>query len=88
MSPAPTVRSRGANQLARTTFTQRLDRATHDPMFLVVRNVNRWDDPTATQPYAISAALWRTENDPELYAELEAQLETIVELPLEIELST
>ncbi len=88
MSPAPTVRSRGANQRARTTFAQRLDRAAHDPMYLVVRNVNRWDDPTATQLYAICAALWRTENDPELYAELEAQLEAVVELPLEIELST
>ena len=87
MSPSPTFRSRGANQLARVTFAQRLDRATHDPMYLIVRNVNRWDDPTATQPYAISVALWRTENDPELYAELEAQLEAVVELTLEIELS-
>ena len=88
MSPSPTIRSRGANQLARVTFAQRLDRATHDPMFLVVRNVNRWDDPTATQPYAICAALWRTENEREVYGELEAQLEAVVELPLEIELST
>ncbi len=88
MSPSPTIRSRGANQLARVTFAQRLDRATHDPMFLVVRNVNRWDDSTATQPYAISAALWRAEDKREVYEELEAQLEAVVELPLEIELFT
>lgn len=88
MSPSPTIRSRGTNQLARTTFSQRLDRAANDPMYLIVRNVNRWDDLTATQPYAICAALWRTEDDPELYAELEAQLEAVIELPLEIELST
>lgn len=88
MSPSPTARSRGANQLARVTVAQRLHRATHNPMFLVVRSVNRRDDSTANQPYAVSAALWRTENEREAYAELKAQLEAVVELPLEIELST
>ncbi|HVF74258.1 MAG TPA: S8 family peptidase [Acidimicrobiales bacterium] len=86
MSPSTTVRSRGANQLGRVVFSQRLDRDRHTPMHLVVRNLNRWDDSTATQPYALALALWRTESHGELYAELEARLETVVEVPVEIEL--
>jgi pimeloyl-ACP methyl ester carboxylesterase len=86
--PASAIRSRGANQLARATFGQRLDPDRHEPTFLVVRNVNRWDDSTAKQPYAIAVALWRSEAHGQLYVDLEARLEAVVELPVEIELST
>ncbi len=55
-------------------------------MFLVVRNVNRWEDTTAIEPYALTVALWRDEGHQELHAELEAQLEVVIELPVEVEL--
>jgi subtilisin family serine protease len=88
LAPPTQIASRGANQLGRVTFGQRLDPDRHSPTFLVVRNVNRWDDATGTQPYAVAVALWRTEEQPELYAELEARLEAVIEVPVEIELTT
>ena len=86
LQPANTIRSRGTNQLGRVEFAQRLDPTKHAPTFLVVRNVNRWEDATATQNYGLAIALWRTEGQPELYAELEAQLEVVLEVPIEVEL--
>lgn len=86
LDPPTQVRSRGANQLARRVFAQRLDADRDCPMFLVVRNVNRWEDTTASEPYALSVALWRDEGHQELHAELEAQLEAVIELPVEVEL--
>lgn len=83
--PAPSIRSAGANQLGRKVFSRRFD-SEHEPVHLVIRNTNRWDDDTATQPYALAVVLWRTEAQEELYVELEAQLEAVVELPVEIEL--
>ncbi|MDP9387123.1 MAG: S8 family peptidase [Actinomycetota bacterium] len=86
LDPPTQVRSRGANQLGRRVFAQRLDAGRDCPMFLVVRNVNRWEDTTASEPYALSVALWRDEGHQELHAELEAQLEVVIELPVEVEL--
>lgn len=86
LDPANTARSRGANQLGRRTFHQRLDPSRDSPMFLVVRNINRWDDDGAEQSYALAVALWRDEGQPELHAELMAQLEAVVEVPVEIEI--
>jgi hypothetical protein len=86
LDPPTQVRSRGANQLGRRVFAQRLDADRDCPMFLVVRNINRWEDVTASEPYALSVALWRDEGHHELHAELEAQLEAIIELPVEVEL--
>lgn len=86
LEPSVTARSRGANQLGRKVFKRRFDNATDIPMFLVIRNINRWDDDGAEQFYAISVALWRDEKHPELHAELQAQLEAIVEIPVEIEI--
>ena len=86
LGPAVTVRSRGANQLGRCTFSQRLNADRHDPAFLVVRNVNRWDDDAQTQGYALAVAMWRTDDHGELFAELEAKLESVIEVPIEIEL--
>jgi subtilisin family serine protease len=86
LEPSATVRSRGANQLGRRTFSHRLNPERHDPAFLVVRNVNRWDDEDEMQPYALAVALSRAESHGELFAELEARLEAVVEVPVEIEL--
>ncbi|MDE0066246.1 MAG: S8 family peptidase [Acidimicrobiaceae bacterium] len=86
LEPSATTRSRGANQLGRKVFHQRLDPTRDSPMFLVVRNVNRWDDEETEQSYALSLALWRDEDRPELHAELRAQLEAVVEIPVEIEI--
>ena len=86
LEPSVTARSRGANQLGRKIFGQRLDPDTDSPMHLVVRNINRWDDDGAEQPYALTVALWRDENQPELHAELRDQLEAVVEVPVEIEI--
>ncbi len=83
--PAPSIRSAGANQLGRKVFSHRFD-SDHEPVHLVVRNTNRWDDDTATQRYALAVVLWRTEAQEELYVELEARLEAVIELPVEIEL--
>ena len=57
-------------------------------MLLVVRNINRWDDMGAEQPYALAVALWRDEDQPELHAELETQLEAVIEVPVEVEIET
>ncbi len=84
--PTTRTRSRGANQLGRKVFHQRLDASTDSPMFLVIRNTNRWDDDAAEQSYALAVALWRDEGQPELHAELQALLEAAVEIPVEIEL--
>ena len=54
--------------------------------FLVVRNINRWDDDGAEQPYALAVALWRDEGRPELHAELQTRLEAEAEIPVEIEI--
>ncbi|MXZ51776.1 MAG: S8 family peptidase, partial [Acidimicrobiaceae bacterium] len=83
--PTTQTRSRGANQLGRRVFHHKLN-ASDEPMFLVVRNINRWDDDTARQPYALAVALWRDEGQPELHAQLQALLEAEVELPVEIEI--
>lgn len=86
LEPATQIRSRGANQLGRKVFSQRLTTERDLPAFLVVRNINRWDDATGFESYALTVALWRDEDGPDLHAELEAQLEAVVELPVEIEI--
>ena len=85
LTPSTTVRSRGANQLGRKVFHQRLDEDKHSPIHLVVRNVNRWGDPDGHERYAVAVALWRDEHKPELHAELAAELEAVVEVEAEIE---
>jgi hypothetical protein len=82
MTPSPTVRSRGANQLGRCTFRHRFsDR--DSPLMLVVRNTNRWSLEGEKQGYAVTVTLERDEGFAPIYADLEAA----VTLPVEIELS-
>lgn len=80
------MHSSGANQLGRRVFSQRFNPDRHEPLHLIVRNINRWDDVTAHQPYGLAVAMWRSEGREALYAELEVHLDGIVELPVEIEL--
>ncbi|MGI8807833.1 MAG: S8 family peptidase [Acidimicrobiales bacterium] len=86
--PSPTILARGANQLGRITLGRRLDSERHLPMFLVVRNVNHWDDDGAQQRYALAVALSRSAKQAELFVELQARLEAVIEVPVEIELET
>jgi hypothetical protein len=86
LEPPTQTRSRGANQLGRKIFHHRLQQNRDCPVYLVVRNVNRWDDPDHAQPYGLALSLWRDEDRAEVHAELEAELEAIIELPVEIEL--
>ncbi len=85
LDPKVTARSRGANQLGRKVFRRRLDQS-DSPLHLVVRNLNRWDDDGAEQPYALAVALWRDVEQPELHAELREKLEVVIEIPAEIEI--
>lgn len=85
LEPSGQIRSRGANQLGRRTFKQRWQKEDL-PCYLIVRNVNKWDDPTATQSYAAAVALWHSREESRIFAELEALLEAVIEVPVEIEL--
>lgn len=85
LQPPSKTRSRGANQVGRKQFSRRLDPQRHSPMFLVVRNVNRWDVEGSQQTYGLAVALWRSEDQGEVFAELEAQLDTVLEVPIEVE---
>lgn len=86
LMPSGWARKAGTNQVGRVTFRQRLDPQRHAPMFVVVRNVNRWEDDTTTEPYALAVAMWRSPDQPELYVQLEAELEAVIEVPIEVEL--
>ena len=85
LDPKVTARSRGANQLGRKVFHRRLDHS-DSPMFLVVRNTNRWDDNGSEQSYALAVALRRDVDQPEIHAELREKLEVVLEIPAEIEI--
>ena len=76
--------SRGTNQRASRTFTQKLA-STHAPWYTVIRSVNRWCDDTMKQDYALAVSLRRDDDRAEIYAELAAQLEAIVEVRIEVE---
>jgi hypothetical protein len=84
--PPTQTRSRGANQLGRKVFRQKFQADRDTPMYLVIRNVNRWDDPQGGERYGLALSLWRDEHHAEVHTELEHQLEAVVELPVEIEI--
>lgn len=80
--PGPTVRSRGANQLGRATFRNRLNESDGQTYYLVVRNSNKWAETTEQQDYAIAVSMWRDEQHGEIYADLEVRLEVPVEIEI------
>jgi hypothetical protein len=86
LRPATQIRSAGTNQLGRTEFRTRLDPDRHSPMFVAVRDVNRWDDDTAMQSYGLAVAVWRSSEQGDVYSELEAKLEAVVEVEVEVRL--
>lgn len=80
-----TERSRSANQLGRKQFRQRWSAPNIGGTYLVVRNVNRWCDSSMFQTYALAVSLRRDTDQPEIYAELAARLEPVIELEIEVE---
>ena len=86
MSPSGQVRSRGANQLARKIFGQRLKDDYGDTYHLVVQCRRIWSTSTPTQAFGLAVALWRDEDQRAIYDELRARVEVPVEVPIEIEL--
>jgi Subtilase family len=81
----PTDRFRGANQVGIKVFKQAFNPQQDAELVVVVRNTSRWDVPGAHQRYALAVALERDNDHAPLYAELQAHLEVISEVELEVE---
>jgi len=80
MRPTRTARSKGANQMARYSSTQRPREDFHDDWYLVVKSFNKWmPSSAAPQPYALAISI-EVERTVELFAELEAELRVELEL--------
>jgi hypothetical protein len=86
MSPSGQVRSRGANQLGRKRFSQRLKDDFGDTYHLVVQCRRVWPTSTPMQTYGLAVALWRDEDQPAIYDEIRTRVEVPIEVPVEIEL--
>jgi hypothetical protein len=78
-------RSRSTNQLARVRFSRRWERSDAGSTFVVIRSVNRWSDNALQQPYGLAVSLRRDDDQPEIYAELAARLDAIIEVELELD---
>ncbi|MFF5824410.1 S8 family peptidase [[Kitasatospora] papulosa] len=76
MEPAQTVRSLGANQLARKTWQNSLPRFNDFPndFLVVVQSLNRWAPPTSVQPYALTVRLWVDDKLPPIYEEVRTKV--------------
>jgi hypothetical protein len=85
LEPSTQRRSAGANQLGRVRFHRKLNKAHGASYLLVVQNTNRWAPQGSMQDYAIAVTLWRTDNAPELYAELATELRARAEARLRAE---
>jgi hypothetical protein len=83
LEPSAQTRSRGTNQVGRKEFGQRLNPQRYgDSLLLVVRNTNYWATPGTMQPYGVAVALGRDAEHAELYADLQSR----VEVPIEVEI--
>jgi len=78
-------RSRSANQRGSRTFSQRLKQPANAGAYVVVRSVNRWCDETLVQPYGLAVSLRRDDDRTEIYNEVAAVLEAIIEVELRAE---
>jgi hypothetical protein len=85
LEPSTRRRSVGTNQLGRIRFRRKLLREHGTSFLLVVQNTNRWAPQGSAQDYAVAVTLWRSEDEPELYAELAAELEVHAEAELRAE---
>jgi hypothetical protein len=86
LAPSGRVRSRGANQLGRKRFGQRLPDGDGDTYHLVVQCRRVWAANTFRQSFGLAVALWRDEGQPAIYDEIKARVEIPVEVPIEIEI--
>jgi Subtilase family len=88
LSPSGRVRSRGANQLGRIRFGQRLRNEDGDTYHLVVQCRQVWPSAAPAgfrQSFGLAVTLWRDEDRPPIYEELRARAQVAVEVPVEIE---
>ena len=83
--PAANWRSRGANQVGRVRFSQRLDDRRGLDLILAVKSTNMWATPDSLQNYALAVALERDDDHRAIYAELQATIEQAIELTAEME---
>ncbi|MCQ9183721.1 S8 family peptidase [Streptomyces sp. IBSBF 2953] len=76
LDPAQSVRSLGANQLARKSWQTSLPRFNDFPndFFVVVQSLNRWAPPTFLQSYALTVRLWVDEGLPPIYEEVRTKV--------------
>ena len=86
LSPSGLARSRGANQLARKRFAQRLPDGDGDTYHLVVQCRRVWASTSFRQSFGVAVALWRDEGHAEIYNEIKARIEVPIEVPVEIEI--
>ncbi|GAA3164074.1 S8 family peptidase [Blastococcus jejuensis] len=82
--PSTQWRSRGANQVGRLRFSQRLDDKRGLDLIFAVKSTNLWATPDSLQNYALAIALERDEDHRAIYAELRATIEQAIELTAEI----
>lgn len=83
LMPKAQARSRGANQLGRKVFSQRLSEEDGDTFHLVLQCSSLWRETTTPQRFGLAVALWRSEDHAEIYHEIRAR----VEIPVEIEVT-
>jgi hypothetical protein len=79
MRPTRTERSRGCNQVARWSSSQRPRQQHHEDWYVVVRSLNRWmPENSPGEPYSLAVAL-EVERTEDLYVQLEAEIELELE---------
>ena len=79
------LRSRGANQVAQRTFSQRMKEEDGDSFILGIRSLNRWAGTRETHRYALAVSLQRDGEHTEVYADLEARVHGKLEVPVQVE---
>jgi hypothetical protein len=86
LTPSGQRRARGANQLGRKVFTQRLRDEDGETYHLVVQCRRVWASSTFAQSFGLAVALWRDDDQPSIYDEIRARVEVPIEVPIEIEI--
>jgi hypothetical protein len=85
LQPSDRNRGRGAHHFCEYSRRAVFDRRRGTDLIVAIRNVNRWDTPGALQRYAVAVALERDLDHPDLYGELQAQLEVLTTIEIEAE---
>ncbi len=80
LRPTRTARSKGANQMARYTSSQRPREKFHEDWYIVVKSLDKWmPRDAAPEPYALAVSV-EVEQSVELFTELEAEVQAELEL--------